>query len=205
MVKNAKQPCGAVRNYFDRLAQAWDNGRSDCSAINAILDRFGPLDGKTVLDVACGAGVLYPFLTARKAARISAVDISPEMCRIYREKYPGAEVLTGDFERELFKGLQFDRVIIYNAFPHFENPEAVFANAFHLLKRGGSLLIAHSMNRAELDEHHRRAGKEVAEHVLISDDEFSALYRRTGFTGVTVNNGAYFYSEGRKPYNETAS
>lgn len=46
----------------------------------------------SVLDVACGTGVLIPDYLERGAAQVTAIDIAPEMVRIAREKFPQENV-----------------------------------------------------------------------------------------------------------------
>lgn len=87
--------------YFDARAPEWDARmvRSD-SKIAFILDAAGVRPGVSVLDVACGTGVLFGDYLARDAARVTGVDISPEMARIAVSKLrdPRVEVLCGDVE-----------------------------------------------------------------------------------------------------------
>ena len=55
---------------------------------------------------------------ARDAARVTGVDISPEMARIAvsKRRYPRVEVLCGDVE-ELALPRRYDCCVVYNAFP----------------------------------------------------------------------------------------
>ena len=49
-----------VQVFFDRLAPDWDAGMVRNEAVIArILDNAGVCEGCTVLDVACGTGVLF--------------------------------------------------------------------------------------------------------------------------------------------------
>ena len=69
-----------VQAFFDRLAPDWDAGMVRNEAVIArILDNAGVCEGCTVLDVACGTGVLFGDYVMRGAARVTAVDLSPEM------------------------------------------------------------------------------------------------------------------------------
>ena len=71
-----------VQAFFDRLAPDWDAGMVRNEAVIArILDNAGVCEGCTVLDVACGTGVLFPDYLARGAS-VTGIDISPEMARI---------------------------------------------------------------------------------------------------------------------------
>ena len=82
--------------YFDARAPEWDARmvRSD-SKIAFILDAAGVRPGVSLLDEACGTGVMFGDYLARDAARVTGVDISPEMARIAVSKLrdPRVEVL----------------------------------------------------------------------------------------------------------------
>lgn len=102
--------------YFDARAPEWDARmvRSD-SKIAFILDAAGVRPGVSVLDVACGTGVLFGDYLARDAARVTGVDISPEMARIAVSKLrdPRVEVLCGDVE-ELALPRRYDCCALVN-------------------------------------------------------------------------------------------
>ena len=72
----------AVIDFFDRAAANWDAQlvRNE-AVIGKILDNAGLRPGVSVLDVACGTGVLIPDYLKRGAARVTAIDIAPEMAR----------------------------------------------------------------------------------------------------------------------------
>ena len=138
-----------VIEFFDRLAPGWDGDlvRSD-AIIGTILDNADVCAGKNVLDVGCGTGVLIPDYLERKVASVTAIDISPKMAEIAQGKFPQKEVtiLCGDVETTDF-GRLFDCVVVYNAFPHFQDPERLIARLASLLKPGGTLTVAHGMSR----------------------------------------------------------
>ena len=124
-----------VIEFFDRLASGWDAEmiRSD-EIIRIILDNAGVSEGKDVLDVATGTGVLIGDYLARGAASVTGIDISPKMAAIAKEKFPQEKVtiLCGDAEETDF-GRLFDCVVVYNAFPHFPDPERLVARLASLL------------------------------------------------------------------------
>ena len=69
-----------VIEFFDRLAPGWDADmvrRED--VIAKILDNAEVSAGKSVLDVACGTGVLIPDYLARGVSGVTAIDIAPSM------------------------------------------------------------------------------------------------------------------------------
>ncbi|MCX5792550.1 MAG: methyltransferase domain-containing protein [Elusimicrobia bacterium] len=188
----------AITNYFDRHAPQWDGHQKekDAPVIEEILDRMGLSPADEVLDVASGTGVIIPFLLRRGIKKLTATDLSAKMSEIFRNKFPGVPMVTANYEKRSFPAATFSKIVIFNAFPHFEDEKAVFGNSFYYLKPGGKLLIAHSMNREHLDEHHRTGGIEVQDHVLISDKEFRRLYEEAGFSGITVEDKKYFFSSG---------
>ena len=168
-----------VIEFFDRLAPDWDAEmiRSD-AIINTILDNAAVTEGKDVLDVACGTGVLMPDYLKRKVASVAGIDISPKMAEIARAKFPQPEVtiLCGDVETEDF-GKLFDCIVVYNAFPHFPDPERLIARLSGLLKPGGTLTVAHGMSREMIDAHHHGTASHVS-NGLMRADELAAIFGR---------------------------
>ena len=169
----------AVIDFFDRCAPTWDAEmiRSD-RKINIILDNAHVGAGSRVLDVACGTGVLTPDYLARDVASVTAVDISPEMVRIAREKFPQENVrfVCGDAETAPL-GEGFDAIVIYNAFPHFPDPERLVARLAALLAPGGRLTVAHGSSRADIDAHHHGAASHVS-NGLMEAEALAAIFAR---------------------------
>ena len=128
--------------FFDERAGEWDAGmvRSD-EKIGRILDNAKVTAGSRVLDIACGTGVLIGDYLRRNVESVTAVDISPEMIRIAREKFPQENVrfVCGDAETAPL-GEGFDAIVIYNAFPHFPDPERLVARLAALLAPGARQL-----------------------------------------------------------------
>lgn len=154
-----------VRVYFDRAAETWDKRmvRND-QVIGDILDAAGIFEGCRVLDVACGTGVLIPDYLARGAWMVTGVDLSPQMIRIARDKFPDdrVELLCADVEELDVAGI-YDSVVVYNAFPHFPDPEHLIERLAGYLRPGGRLCIAHGMSRQALLAHHAGPAHNVSQ------------------------------------------
>ena len=184
-----------IREFFNNFASTWDNEPiADKEILDIILDNAEIKENVNVLDVACGTGVLFPFYLARNVKSITAVDLSPEMVKIAKAKFPQTEIFCDDAENINFDK-QFDVIMIYNAFPHFPEPVKVIENLIKYLKGHGKLCIAHGLSKKELDEIHiKSAGKvsgilpecyELAEmlkpyfnvDIMISNDK---MYQVTG-------------------------
>ena len=168
-----------VIEFFDRLAPDWDAEmvRSD-AVIRTILDQAAVTAGKDVLDVACGTGVLIPDYLARDVASVTAVDISPKMAAIARAKFPQdrVTVLCGDVETLDFER-DFDCIVIYNAFPHFPDPERLIRRLAGMLRPGGTLTVAHGMSREKIDAHHHGAASRVS-NGLMRAEELAAIFEK---------------------------
>ena len=185
--------------FFDRLAPQWDADmiRND-DIIATILNNAGVKPGADVLDVACGTGVLFPDYLSRDVGSLTAVDISPEMVRIARSKYPEDKVTVccGDVE-ELDFDKQFDCIVVYNAFPHFPEPAQLIESLAGLLKPGGILTVAHGMSRAAIDRHHEGPASKVSVG-LMHEDALAAIFRRHLQLTTKISTDRMYQVAGRK-------
>lgn len=188
-----------VIEFFDRMAPQWDADliRHD-DVIAKILDGAGVKPGVKVLDVACGTGVLIPDYLARKVESVTGVDIAPEMIRIASEKFPQENVrfLCGDVE-ELEPEERYDCVVVYNAFPHFPEPERLIRSLTNCLAPGGRMTIAHGMSRAAIDDHHRGHASRVS-CGLIHEDALAAMMRKYLQLEVKISDDRMYQLTGRK-------
>lgn len=187
-----------VIEFFDRLAPQWDADmiRSD-EIISTILDHAQVRQGVDVLDVACGTGVLFPDYLARNVASVTAIDISPEMVKIAATKYPDAPitVLCGDVEHRAFEK-KFDCVMVYNAFPHFPDPENLVKVLSSLVKPGGTLTIAHGMSRAAIDHHHEGKASKVS-NGLMHEEELAAIFAKYLTVTTKISNERMYQVTGK--------
>jgi demethylmenaquinone methyltransferase/2-methoxy-6-polyprenyl-1,4-benzoquinol methylase len=166
-----------IIDFFDRLAPDWDTHLiHDDAKIGAILNYAGITKEVSVLDVACGTGVLIQDYLARDVQRVVAVDISPRMIDIARSKFsdPRIELLNADIHTAAISGL-FDRCVVYNAFPHFPNPQNLIRSLAGRLTPGGRLTVAHSMSRETVNAHHSGQASKISVG-LMSETELSALF-----------------------------
>lgn len=184
-----------IISFFDRCASWWDDDMVRNEAVIAtILDKGAVRTGITVLDVACGTGVLFPDYLQR-GAEVTGIDISPEMVKIAQSKFPQLEIICGDVETHDF-GKKFDVVMVYNAFPHFPQPAELIAHLASLLKEGGRLTVAHGMSRAALQEHHKRAQGVSLE--LPHEDDMAKLFAPHFAVDAVISNEEMYLVSGVK-------
>ena len=166
----------AVAEYFNSLAHDWDSSliRNE-HAIKIILDYAGIKSGVSVLDVACGTGVLVGDYLKRGAAKVVGVDISANMIDKAKAKFPFKEVtfLCADIESVTFDE-KFDCCVVYNALPHFADAKVVVRSLKENLKQGARLTIAHGMSKKEIDGMHKGSAKHVSVG-LIDENELAQI------------------------------
>ena len=138
----------------------WDEGggHSLLHAINParlayVRQRVGGLDGKRVLDVGCGGGILSESM-ARDGARVTAVDPSAEAIETARGHAEG-EGLDIDYRVASLDGLReacpvaVDVVTCMEVLEHVDDPKDAIASMAAALRPGGSLVLS-TINRTAL-------------------------------------------------------
>ncbi len=97
--------------------------------------------GIMLLDVACGSGLLCQ-MAAALGAKVSGIDITPELLDIARERSPGADLREGDMAALPFADASFDVITGANAFQFAPEPGVAFAEAARVLRPGGAIVAA---------------------------------------------------------------
>lgn len=190
-----------VIRFFDHCAPNWDktNVRNE-PVIRTILDNGGIGEGCRVLDVACGTGVLFEDYLGRNVERLVGVDVSPEMIRIARSKFtdPRLEILCGDI-RAVDTGKPFDCCMIYNAFPHFADPQGLIRLLAGKLVPGGRLSVAHGLSRAQLARHHSGAAHHVSME-LPEAETLAEMFEPWFDVDVCISNDEMYQVAGRRKW-----
>ena len=186
--------------FFDNCAPNWDATliKND-AVIEKILDNAEIAQGMDILDVACGTGVMFPFYLSRGVASVTGIDISPEMAKIAEEKFAAescVQVICGDVEETVFQK-KFDVIVVYNAFPHFPDPQRLIRVLAGLLKEDGRLTIAHGASREAIDGHHKGAASKVS-NGLMTADKLKRLFESQFDVEVVISNRHMYQVSGVK-------
>jgi 2-polyprenyl-6-hydroxyphenyl methylase/3-demethylubiquinone-9 3-methyltransferase len=116
----------------DRIDQHWN--LDECA--------LRPLEGKTALDVGCGAGLLAEPL-ARMGAKVTALDAAPELVDAARAHAAGAGLVI-DYRAIGVEGLggQYDLITAMEVIEHVADPRAFVASLAARLAPGGLLILS---------------------------------------------------------------
>ncbi len=151
-----------ITAFFDERAASWDaeQVRND-AVIDIILSKGNIRKGAKVLDVASGTGVLFDDYLSRGVTDLTGIDISTKMLEVAGGKHPSVKLICADAESYPFAE-KYDCIMIYNAFPHFTDPDALFCNLSSVLNEKGRLTVAHGMSMQELEKCHSGAAKRIS-------------------------------------------
>jgi SAM-dependent methyltransferase len=110
-----------------------------------LVKRAGIRAGDRVLDVACGTGVVA-ITAARLGARVTGLDLTPELLARARENSRIAEVEVdwreGDVEKLPFADAFFDAVLSQYGHIFAPRPETAIAEMLRVLKPGGTIAFS---------------------------------------------------------------
>jgi magnesium-protoporphyrin O-methyltransferase len=151
---------GKIEHYFDRTAaEAWARLTSDApvgrvrASVRAGRERMranllswlpADLSGRRVLDAGCGTGALA-IEAARRGAEVVAIDLSPTLVNLARERQPAlagsgtVDFRSGDMlDPKLGK---FDHVVAMDSVIHYRTEDAVAALSQLAQRTSGSIVF----------------------------------------------------------------
>lgn len=131
---------------FDDVAPRYDLTNALLSLGSASLWRvatvraLGITAGDRVLDIAAGTGTSSAAI-ARAGARVTALDFSPGMVAVGRQRHPEIEFVEGDAQQLPFDDASFDAVTISFGLRNVNDPHRALAEMRRVLVPGGRLVI----------------------------------------------------------------
>ena len=162
-----------IENYFDRTAaDAWSRLTSNApvsrirqtvregrDAMRDLLLSWLPRDlrGRRLLDAGCGTGALS-VEAARRGAQVTAVDLSPTLVELARQRLP-AQIGEGsiDFRVGDMAAMElgaFDHVVAMDSLIHYDPDDGIRVLAGLAERVRGSMLITHAPSTPLLEIMH---------------------------------------------------
>jgi SAM-dependent methyltransferase len=138
-----------VREDFDRIALIADDGWDHNRHYHPFLLRRLPARCQEALEVGCGTGA-FARLLAQRAERVVALDLSPEMVRVARERsarYPNIAFEVADVTSRPLPADRFD-VIASIATLHHLPLGATLSGLSASLVPGGTLIVLDLYDRS---------------------------------------------------------
>ncbi len=177
--------------FFDDHAAKWDSYGPPIEQVLARLEALRPLlgvvPGTDVLEIGCGTGRVTAWLAEAVApGRVSAIDFSPAMLELARERDIDAEFRLADACADELGQAAFDLVFCMHVFPHFRDPAGALRRIASALRPGGRLLVLHLIGRQTLNVIHRDAGGPVAPDHLPDPERWRAMLPAAGLALVEL-------------------
>ncbi|MCW8853546.1 MAG: bifunctional 2-polyprenyl-6-hydroxyphenol methylase/3-demethylubiquinol 3-O-methyltransferase UbiG, partial [Gammaproteobacteria bacterium] len=142
---------------FEELASRWWDAQGEFKPLHEInplrlhyIDERANIEGKKVLDVGCGGGILSESM-AQRGARVTAIDMGKAPLSVARLHAMESDVevdyqqITVEELAEKMPG-EFDTVTCMEMLEHVPDPASVINACCRLVKPGGSVFLS-TINR----------------------------------------------------------
>ncbi len=185
------------RDFFNINAESWDDNPDTLTTEKikkTVLPILNIKKTDAVLDAACGTGILIQALKEKKTkASIWAVDFAEKMIEKAKQKFPDVNFILADVACMPFENETFTKVVALNSFPHFEDKKSAVKEMARVLKKKGTLVIAHTNSKCRIDAHHRKIGGIIAEDMLPTNEKLSEILLENGFSNIEFTDNEEFY------------
>ena len=115
-------------------------GQVGLPLFGAALDAARVTSGTRLLDAGCGAGLLA-LLASLRGAQVTALDASPGLLAIARQRLPAADVREGDLEALPFADASFDAVTAVNSLFYADDMGAAMRELVRAVRPGGRVIV----------------------------------------------------------------
>lgn len=190
--------------FWDNVAGVYDvfvnviNAKTNRHLKKIVAGEIG--SGDTVLECACGTGMLSAVIAARCKA-LTATDFSPKMLARAKKNCAAFDNITfdeADITALSFPDNSFDKAVAGNVLHLLDNPLTALKELDRVVKPGGALIIPTYMNRDEEGDTGAfasavgRAGADFKREFTV--ETYRQFFLEAGYRDVTVT-----FADGRVP------
>ena len=178
------------KDLFAKKSKHWDMKSrrvQGAKAIATTILEYVPLNKKMhLMDFGAGTGLLSYFLSD-KIAKVTAVDNSPSMLEVFRQKADGfgceTDVLELDFSKDVLENeVKFDGIVSSMTIHHIEDIEAMLQKMYGLLTSKGFIALA-DLKTEKGDFHSDNRG---VFHFGFDPEMLKVMAERVGFREVQL-------------------
>ncbi|AER66143.1 Methyltransferase type 11 [Thermovirga lienii DSM 17291] len=162
-----------VVSYFDAIAPSWDKKiQVDYRLIKNILQEVQSPTGpfKSILDIGCGTGTLFPLLLERlqENGTLWGLDPSAKMLEVASAKFndPRIKLIKAFSENIPIEDESIDLITVFSCFPHLEDKRACLKEWFRVLVPKGMAFVFHSQSREKINSIHKALPSPINNHLL---------------------------------------
>lgn len=175
-----------IIDQFTRQAIPFTQVAGHHDAIDTLIEMVAPNPEDTVLDVACGPG-LVACAFARHCAQVTGLDVTPAMIDLARSRQD--ELGLGNIAWQTanclplpFDNGQFTVVVTRYSLHHFRNPAAVLQEMIRVCSPGGKILLADiAMAPDKVRAFDQMEIRRDPSHVhALTTEEFAQLLQQSG-------------------------
>jgi ubiquinone/menaquinone biosynthesis C-methylase UbiE len=152
-MSRTRQTPETIRRDFDRVALASDERWNHNAHYHGRLLAQLPERCGRALEIGCGTGG-FARLLAGRAERVVAIDLSPQMVRLARERsasYANIDFVEGDVMSRQFPAAEFDCVATLTTLHHLPIEDAL-TKVKNILKPGGVFVCLDLYQRSNLTD-----------------------------------------------------
>jgi ubiquinone/menaquinone biosynthesis C-methylase UbiE len=159
--------------------------------LKTIVKASGLRLGEKVLDVGTGTGILITFILKYGPAEIHACDLSENMLRRVKEKFPQVIVHLCDIRDLPLPDDSLDVVFINACFSNIMDKSKSLDKIYRVLRQQGRLVISHPLGRNFIVELKKHAPFHL--DMLPNKEGARGLLERHGFEVIRFRNEPEFY------------
>jgi SAM-dependent methyltransferase len=196
-----------IQEIYNRLADTEYDKNSNAYFADRRSKILAEYAKGLILEVGAGTGLVTEKL--REKGKVVAVDLSINMLRILKTKYPNVIAIAADAEQLPFKDNLFDSVIASECIYYFEDPEKFIKDLKKMIKDSGIIAISSFSKmwtplqklRIFLDHFGFRPGACDGFPVGMYRNTIIKMLKKKGFSGIEAISFIFFPSFGFHPIN----